>query len=268
MFKLFFLGAGKMATAIAGGIVKAGVFQKSELAAFDVSAKAAQEFEENTGVHCYSGDALNEGIAQAEAVLLAVKPQVLASALEPLAGALAGKPVISIVAGVPIARLTALTGSGRIVRVMPNTPALVGEGAAGYSLAPEAQAADGELAKRILSAVGVAMQVEEKYLTAVTALSGSGPAYVFEFIRALSDGGVAEGLPRDVATQLAIQTVLGSAAMAKETGIHPAILKDQVTSPGGTTIRALEVLEDRAFAGAVIAAVRACARRSEELGKN
>lgn len=274
-----------MATAIAGGIVKAEVFQKAELAAFDVSPKAAAEFEQKTGVRCYwggadsllfrgkdgaeeCGGALRKIIEQADAVLLAVKPQVLASALEPLAGCLAGKPVISIVAGVPIDRLAGLTGSGRIVRVMPNTPALVGEGAAGYSLAPEAQAADGELANRILSAVGVAMQVDEKYLTAVTALSGSGPAYVFEFIRALSDGGVAEGLPRDVATKLAIQTVLGSAAMAKETGIHPAILKDQVTSPGGTTIRALEVLEDRAFAGAVIAAVRACARRSEELGKN
>ena len=285
MSKLFFLGAGKMATAIAGGIVKAEVFQKAELAAFDVSPKAADEFEQKTGVRCYwggadsllfrgkdgaeeCGGALRKIVEQADAVLLAVKPQVLASALEPLAGCLAGKPVISIVAGVPIDRLAGLTGSGRIVRVMPNTPALVGEGAAGYSLAPEAQAADGELANRILSAVGVAMQVEEKYLTAVTALSGSGPAYVFEFIRALSDGGVAEGLPRDVATKLAIQTVLGSAAMAKETGIHPAILKDQVTSPGGTTIRALEVLEDRAFAGAVIAAVRACARRSEELGKN
>lgn len=285
MSKLFFLGAGKMATAIAGGIVKAEVFQKAELAAFDVSPKAADEFEQKTGVRCYwggadsllfrgkdgaeeCGGALREIVEQADAVLLAVKPQVLASALEPLAGCLAGKPVISIVAGVPIDRLAGLTGSGRIVRVMPNTPALVGEGAAGYSLAPEAQAADGELANRILSAVGVAMQVDEKYLTAVTALSGSGPAYVFEFIRALSDGGVAEGLPRDVATKLAIQTVLGSAAMAKETGIHPAILKDQVTSPGGTTIRALEVLEDRAFAGAVIAAVRACARRSEELGKN
>ena len=285
MSKLFFLGAGKMATAIAGGIVKAEVFQKAELAAFDVSPKAAAEFEQKTGVRCYwggadsllfrgkdgaeeCGGALRKIVEQADAVLLAVKPQVLASALEPLAGCLAGKPVISIVAGVPIDRLAGLTGSGRIVRVMPNTPALVGEGAAGYSLAPEARAADGELANRILSAVGVAMQVDEKYLTAVTALSGSGPAYVFEFIRALSDGGVAEGLPRDVATKLAIQTVLGSAAMAKETGIHPAILKDQVTSPGGTTIRALEVLEDRAFAGAVIAAVRACARRSEELGKN
>lgn len=285
MSKLFFLGAGKMATAIAGGIVKAEVFQKAELAAFDVSPKAAAEFEQKTGVRCYwggadsllfrgkdgaeeCGGALRKIVEQADAVLLAVKPQVLASALEPLAGCLAGKPVISIVAGVPIDRLAGLTGSGRIVRVMPNTPALVGEGAAGYSLAPEAQAADGELANRILSAVGVAMQVDEKYLTAVTALSGSGPAYVFEFIRALSDGGVAEGLPRDVATKLAIQTVLGSAAMAKETGIHPAILKDQVTSPGGTTIRALEVLENRAFAGAVIAAVRACARRSEELGKN
>lgn len=285
MSKLFFLGAGKMATAIAGGIVKAEVFQKAELAAFDVSPKAAAEFEQKTGVRCYwggadsllfrgkdgaeeCGGALRKIVEQADAVLLAVKPQVLASALEPLAGCLAGKPVISIVAGVPIDRLAGLTGSGRIVRVMPNTPALVSEGAAGYSLAPEAQAADGELANRILSAVGVAMQVDEKYLTAVTALSGSGPAYVFEFIRALSDGGVAEGLPRDVATKLAIQTVLGSAAMAKETGIHPAILKEQVTSPGGTTIRALEVLEERAFAGAVIAAVRACARRSEELGKN
>lgn len=285
MSKLFFLGAGKMATAIAGGIVKAEVFQKAELVAFDVSPKAADEFEQKTGVRCYwggadsllfrgkdgaeeCGGALRKIVEQADAVLLAVKPQVLASALEPLAGCLAGKLVISIVAGVPIDRLAGLTGSGRIVRVMPNTPALVGEGAAGYSLAPEAQTADGELANRILSAVGVAMQVDEKYLTAVTALSGSGPAYVFEFIRALSDGGVAEGLPRDVATKLAIQTVLGSAAMAKETGIHPAILKDQVTSPGGTTIRALEVLEDRAFAGAVIAAVRACARRSEELGKN
>ena len=175
----------------------------------------------------------------------------------------------AVAAGVTLDQLARALGHDRkIIRAMPNTPALVGEGAAGYSLAPEAQAADGELANRILSAVGVAMQVDEKYLTAVTALSGSGPAYVFEFIRALSDGGVAEGLPRDVATKLAIQTVLGSAAMAKETGIHPAILKDQVTSPGGTTIRALEVLEDRAFAGAVIAAVRACARRSEELGKN
>ena len=206
----------------------------------------------------------------ADIIFAAVKPGIMIKVLSEITSSLnKDSLVVSIAAGVTLDQLARALGHDRkIIRAMPNTPALVGEGAAGYSLAPEAQAADGELANRILSAVGVAMQVDEKYLTAVTALSGSGPAYVFEFIRALSDGGVAEGLPRDVATKLAIQTVLGSAAMAKETGIHPAILKDQVTSPGGTTIRALEVLEDRAFAGAVIAAVRACARRSEELGKN
>ena len=263
MFKLFFLGAGKMATAIAGGIVKAGVFQKSELAAFDVSAKAAQEFEEKTGVHCYSGDALNEGIAQAEAVLLAVKPQVLASALEPLAGALAGKPVISIVAGVPIARLTALTGSGRIVRVMPNTPALVGEGVSAVAFS---EGYSSRFVLDIFKSIGDVIEIDEKHFAAVTSLSGSGPAYVYMFIDALIKGGVKGGLPEDVAKRLAVGTVRGSAKMV---GVDPrktCELVDAVCSKGGTTIRAVESFREDGLEDTVIRGMDKCRARAKELG--
>ncbi len=267
MSRIFFLGAGKMATAIAGGLVRSGRYSAEELTAFDVSPEAAKLFTGNTQVACATTDPARLA-AEAEAVLLAVKPQMLVRALEPLQGTLTGKPVLSIVAGVPITRLSELTGSGRVIRIMPNTPALVGMGAAGFAPGPDATAEDEALADNVLSAVGLAFRTEEKYLDAVTALSGSGPAYVFAFIQALADGGVAEGLPRDMATRLAAQTVLGSAEMVLRTGIHPTVLKDQVTSPAGTTSRALEALENGAFAGTVIAAVRAAARRSEELGRN
>ena len=265
MSKVFFIGAGKMASALAGGVVRAGVFPAAELGAFDVDSRAARTFSETTGVACVTVDAA-AALADAEAVLLAVKPQVLATALEGMRPVLAGKLVISIVAGVPISRLSALTGATRIIRVMPNTPALVGAGAAAYAAAPGALPADGELVGKILGAVGTVTKVAEPLLDAVTGLSGSGPAYVFEFIRALADGGVAEGLSRDAALRLAAQTVLGSARMVLESGEHPSVLKDRVTSPGGTTIRGLEILADRAFAGAVTQAVRAGAARSRELG--
>ncbi|MDD3885719.1 MAG: pyrroline-5-carboxylate reductase [Victivallaceae bacterium] len=264
--KLLFVGAGKMATAIAGGLVANQVFRADELAAFDVSEKAAAEFTRHTGVACSTADCAGLA-AKADNALLAVKPQNLRDAMKAFDGALAGKTVISIVAGVPIAKISELTGSHRVVRVMPNTPALVGCGAAALAKGPEAADSDLELAEKIFSAVGLALKVDEKYLDAVTALSGSGPAYVFAFIQALSDGGVATGLARDTATKLAIRTVLGAAKMAEVTGLHPTVLKDQVTSPGGTTIRALEVLEDRAMTGAVIAAVKAAAERSAELGR-
>ena len=265
MSKLLFIGTGKMGSAIAGGIVRAGLFPASELAGFDVSAKAAADFTAGTGVRC--GTDVQTELAQAENVLIAVKPQYLEAAIAPLKGKFTGKLIISIVAGVPIDTLSALTGSSRIVRVMPNTPALVGKGAAAYAGGPGASAEDTAFVSGIFDAAGLGVQVPEKLLDAVTGLSGSGPAYVFEFIQALADGGVAEGLPRDVALRLAAQTVLGSAAMVLESGLHPAVLKDQVTSPGGTTIRALEVLESHAFAGALIEAVRAAAERSAELGR-
>ncbi|MCU0789086.1 MAG: pyrroline-5-carboxylate reductase, partial [Verrucomicrobia bacterium] len=176
--------------------------------------------------------------------------------------------LISIAAGVPLARLeAALPARARVIRVMPNTPALVGAAACGFALGTSATKADGALAQRLLSAVGLAFQVKETLLDAVTGLSGSGPAYVYQFIEALSDGGVAVGLPRDVATQLAAQTVLGSARMVLETGSHPGVLKDMVTSPGGTTIEGLHELEKGNLRGAVISAVRAAAEKSKRLGQ-
>jgi pyrroline-5-carboxylate reductase len=165
--------------------------------------------------------------------------------------------LLSIAAGVPAAKLeTALPAGARVIRVMPNTPALVGESASAFALGKAATAADGELALKLFAAVGLAFQVKEYLLDAVTGLSGSGPAYVYQFIEALSDGGVAAGLPRDVATKLAAQTVLGSAKMVLETGVHPGALKDQVTSPGGTTIEGLHELEKGKLRGTVMSAVR------------
>jgi pyrroline-5-carboxylate reductase len=150
---------------------------------------------------------------------------------------------------------------------MPNTPALVGASASAYALSDSATPADAQVVQQLFSSVGVAIQVKEPLLDAVTGLSGSGPAYVYQVIEALSDGGVAAGLPRDVALKLAAQTVLGAAAMVMETGLHPGVLKDQVTSPGGTTIEGLHELEKAGVRAAFIAAVRAAADKSRKLGQ-
>ena len=265
MSKLLFIGAGKMASAIAGGIVKSSLIAPQELSAVDISTQAAEAFTAASGVAC-TRDTAGE-LKGAEKVLIAVKPQYLVSALEPYKGWFEGKLVISIVAGVTLDTLKQLTGTDRIVRVMPNTPVLVGKGAAAFAGAEGATAEDLEFVSGIFNAAGIGLEVPEKLLDAVTGLSGSGPAYVFEFIQALADGGVAEGLPRDKALLLAAQTVMGSAAMVLESRRHPAVLKDEVTSPGGTTARGLEKLAERGFSGTVLQAVRAASARSAELGK-
>ena len=265
MYKLFFIGTGKMATAIAGGIVRSGVVACNEMAGFDIDQAAAELFEKNTGIKAFSDD-LRSVLEDAEVVLIAVKPQMIRSALKDLQGILQGKTVFSIAAGVTISQLQELTASGRIIRIMPNTPALVGCGAAGFSASPEAEETDIEFAGAILKAVGEAFLLPESQLDAVTALSGSGPAYVFEFIQALADGGVAEGLPRDVALKLAARTVAGAASMVLQSDLHPQQLKDNVTSPGGTTSRALELMAERGFNGIVMQSVRAAAARARELG--
>jgi len=170
---------------------------------------------------------------------------------------------------VTLAKLENGLGHGaRVIRVMPNTPALVGASATAYALGRNATAADGRLAQTLFTAVGVAFQLPEPLLDAVTGLSGSGPAYIYLIIEALSDGGVAAGLPRDVATRLAAQTVLGGAKMVLETGQHPGALKDMVTSPGGTTIEGIHELEKAGVRGALINAVRAAAEKSRKLGQN
>jgi pyrroline-5-carboxylate reductase len=265
--KIGFLGAGKMATALARGFLNAGLVKKNQLFAADPFAAAREHFAAETGAQTFAANL--EGAQAAKVLILATRPDQVAAALAEIAGAFGQNHLlISIAAGVTIAKLEgALPAGARVVRVMPNTPALVGAGAAGFALGKSATPADGELAQKLLSAVGLALPVKEALLDAVTGLSGSGPAYVYQFIEALSDGGVAAGLPRDVATKLAAQTVLGGAKMVLETGLHPGVLKDQVTSPGGTTIEGVHELEKGGLRATVISAVRAAAHKSKKLGQ-
>jgi pyrroline-5-carboxylate reductase len=263
-----FLGAGKMATALANGFIRAGLVTPKEVIASDVSEAACAAFAKETGAKT---TAFNPDVAKfASVLILAVKPNQVSEALVEIRDAVTEKHLLlSIAAGVTIAKLEAsLGGDARVIRVMPNTPALVGSSATGFALGKSAGAADAELATKLFSSVGVAFQVKESLLDAVTGLSGSGPAYVYLFIEALSDGGVAAGLPRDIATKLAAQTVLGSAKMVLETGQHPGALKDMVTSPGGTTIEGLHELEKGKLRGTVMSAVRAASDKSKKLGQS
>lgn len=263
---LGFLGAGKMATALARGFVRAKLAEADQIVASDPVAAARTAFAKETSGKVVGTNV--EVVQSAKVLFLAVKPDQVSAVLTEVREHFTGEHLlISIAAGVPIAKLEgSLSSTARVIRVMPNTPALVGESATGYALGRSATAADGELALKLFSAVGAAFQVKESLLDAVTGLSGSGPAYVYQFIEALSDGGVAAGLPRDVATKLAAQTVLGSARMVLETGQHPGALKDMVTSPGGTTIEGLHELEKGKLRGTVISAVRAATEKSKKLG--
>ncbi|MBI3839090.1 MAG: pyrroline-5-carboxylate reductase [Planctomycetia bacterium] len=262
-----FVGAGQMARALASGFVKAGLIEGHKIVAADPVPAALEAMRH--AVPGARGLNDNASVAKAADVLfLATKPQQIATALAALRS-VAGpdKLVISIAAGVTLSTLSASLGEARLVRVMPNTPCLIGQSASGYCLGPRTTEADGQLVARLLSAVGHAFAVDEKLLDAVTGLSGSGPAFVYVMIEALSDGGVRMGLPRDVATALAAQTVRGAAEMVLQTGEHPSVLKDRVASPGGTTIAGLQALETGGLRGTLMAAVEAATRRSIELGQ-
>jgi pyrroline-5-carboxylate reductase len=238
-----------------------------DLLAADPSPDARARFGAATG-----GTTTADNVAvlgRADVVFLAVKPQQIGPVLAELRGKVtAGHLVVSIAAGVRLAELAAALGpDARLARVMPNTPCLVGRGACGYCLGQRATAADGRLVDELLRSVGIAFAVEEKLLDAVTGLSGSGPAFAYVVIEALSDGGVRMGLPRQAATALAAQTVLGAGEMVLQTGEHPGVLRDRVTSPGGTTIAGLQALEQGGLRATLMAAVEAATRRSVELGK-
>jgi len=262
-----FLGAGKMATALAKGLVQAKLVNASQIIASDPIDAARAAFAKEVGVKATASNL--EAARSAQVLVLAVKPDQVAGVLKEIRGRVTGKHLLcSIAAGVTLAKLESGLGNGaRVIRVMPNTPALVGASATAYALGKNATAEDGRLAQKMFSAVGVAFQLKESLLDAVTGLSGSGPAYVYLIIEALSDGGVAAGLPRNVATKLAAQTVFGSAKMALETGQHPGVLKDMVTSPGGTTIEGLHELEKAGVRGMLMNAVRAAAEKSKKLGQ-
>ncbi|HTN54492.1 MAG TPA: pyrroline-5-carboxylate reductase [Anaeromyxobacter sp.] len=265
--RIAFLGSGNMAEALVKGLLRSGTAAAEEITCAEPRPERRDELAKRYGV-AVSGD--NRATAEeADIVVLSVKPQTMDVLLEEIAPAIDHrKLVISIAAGIPISAIARKLGAGvRIVRTMPNTPALVGAGATALARGAHATDADLEQARALFLAVGVAVTVEEHHLDAVTGLSGSGPAYVYLAIEALADGGVKVGLARPVAMALAAQTVLGAAKLVLESGEHPGRLKDQVTSPGGTAIAGVHALETGGLRAALIAAVEAATRRSHELGE-
>jgi pyrroline-5-carboxylate reductase len=260
-----FIGSGKMATALVRGILRAGLARPADIVASDPSSAARASLVAETGISVF--DTNPPVVERSDVLVLAVKPQSMSTALAQLRPVISdGHLVISVAAGIPIAALReGLGAERRIIRVMPNTPVLLGEGASAYAIGQGVTADDETLVRSFLESVGRVVCVPEPLLDAVTGLSGSGPAFVYLMIEALSDGGVRVGLPRETATILAAQTVLGAARMVLESGIHPGALKDQVASPGGTTIAGLHALERCAVRGALIDAVEAATRRSAEL---
>jgi pyrroline-5-carboxylate reductase len=260
-----FLGFGNMGTAILAGLIETGKTTGKHAWVYDTAPERVQ-----------AAISLGANVAQdpaelartSDTLLLAVKPQMMEEALKPILGAMRDDTlVISIAAGLTIAWLTARLGPGaRVVRVMPNTPALVGAGAAGIALGPQCTEADARVTKMIFEGVGAAEVVEESQIDAVTALSGSGPAYFFRMVECLVEAAIAEGLEEAQATRLAVQTLYGAGLLLKESGETAETLRARVTSKGGTTEAALRAMEAEGFPGAVRAAVAAAAARSRELG--
>jgi pyrroline-5-carboxylate reductase len=265
--RIGFLGAGKMATALAQGWIKSALTTSEHVCASDPVAAARDHFTATTGAVAFADNL--RVVAQSSIVVLAVKPQNMAELLSEIHnGVQARHLVISIAAGITMKQIVNELGDDkRIIRVMPNTPCLVGASASAFAASMAATVADIQMTQRLLSSVGRAVQVPEKLLDAVTGLSGSGPAFVFVMIEALSDGGVCMGLPREMATMLAAQTVLGSAKMLLESNLHPAELKDMVASPAGTTIAGLHALERGGLRATLMSAVEAATQRAIELGK-
>lgn len=262
-----FLGAGRMATALALGWKHTGLVILGHCQASDPHPAARDAFHEATGF--WATEDNRAMLRASKVVVLAVKPQQLLSVIADLKGDLGpDKLILSIVAGATLPTLCSALGHQRVIRIMPNTPSQVGASASAFSCGAHASPEDAAAVSRLFGAVGKVFEVKEHLLDAVTGLSGSGPAFVCLVIEALADGGVRAGLPRDVAQTLAAQTVLGTAKMMLETGKHPGQLKDEVASPGGTTIAGLHALEQAGVRGGLMDAVLAAARRAEELGKS
>lgn len=255
-----------MGSALIGGALRAELIAKNQVWGYDTIAAAVDQFCQSTGAQASAS--LKDLADHCDTYVLATKPHQVRAVLTELGQALGGKPalLISVAAGIRISALeSALPANVRVIRTMPNTPALVGKGATAYALGSRALPADAESVKALFSSVGLAVATPETLLDAVTGLSGSGPAYGFIIIEALADAGVRQGLPRADALQLAAQTMLGAATMVLETGLHPGALKDMVTSPGGTTIAGVSALEQHGLRHALIEAVAAATQRSQEL---
>jgi pyrroline-5-carboxylate reductase len=261
--KLGIIGCGNMGGAILYGALESGVIAKENVNVCDISP-AMREKASGWGVNVWESDA--DVCRESDIILLAVKPQNAAEALAMCENALDGKALMSIVAGVTVERLQAMiSGTPRILRIMPNTPAMVYEGA--FALCSDNDFADEELAaaKAIYEAIGIVEMIPEHLIDAVCGLSGGGPAYIAMFIEAMADGGVKQGLPRSTAYRLAAQTCLGTAKMMLEKDLHPGVIKDMVTSPAGTTIEGCEKLEVGGMRGAVMECIKAATEKSKAL---
>lgn len=263
--KLGIIGGGVMGSALASGVITAGLVSPSAITMADVSEACRQQLSEKLGVNVTPDN--RTAVDGADVVILAVKPFIVEAVLKDIGPQLSpSQTLVSIAAGVEIRDIEdSLTGLIPVIRVMPNTPALVGAAASAYARGSSAGDSDASRAEAVLGAVGTVAEVPERLLDAVTGLSGSGPAYVFLVIEALADGAVRMGLPRDVAVKLAAQTTLGAAKMVLETGSHPAQLKNMVTTPGGTTAAGLFALEEGAVRASLQRAVQAATDRACEI---
>lgn len=261
--KIGFLGAGAMGGAILSGAVNAGVLDPKNVYVSDVSEKILEKYAALGCNICKNNDELGKA---SDIVVLAVKPQYAAPALATLGDTMNGKAVISIMAGATVERIRSMIkGDIRVLRCMPNTPALVNAGAFALCNETDLTAEEKAFAEKLFTSIGIVEWMSEKLIDTACGLSGSGPAFVALFIEALADGGVLEGLPRPTAYRLAAQTVMGTAKLIMDTGMHPGQVKDMVSSPGGTTITGCQVLEEMGFRAAAIDAVQAATNRSREL---
>ena len=262
------IGGGVMAEAIASRLLAAKIYPAGTILVSEPQSQRREFWQQKYGVQVTSDN--QTLVEKASIILLAVKPQILDKVLTQvdLSSLTTSQPlIISILAGTTLEKLESAFVECPVIRVMPNTPATVGKGMSAIASGKKVNSAHMDAAKMIFAAVGQVVEVPESMMDGVTGLSGSGPAFVALMIEALADGGVAVGLPRAIALQLAIQTVLGTASLLKESGLHPAELKDRVTSPGGTTIAGVAALEKAGFRAAAIEAVKAAYNRSQELGR-
>ena len=262
--KIGFIGAGNMGGAILKGALKNGFLHAEDVTIFDLNKQLADKWEHENHVHIAAS---NEELVQTcECIVLAVKPVFLADVLAQIKPYLSGKKMISIAAGWSVQMLKAACGNDvQLLRVMPNTPALVG---AGFTALCEETSFDAEMfewAKKLFETLGVVQVVPERLIDAIIAVCGSSPAYVFMFIEAMADGAVKLGMPRAMAIEAAAQAVMGSAKMVLSTHEHPAVLKDQVCSPGGTTIEAVQALEEGGMRAVVMKAMVVCAEKNQQM---
>ncbi len=267
--KFGLIGGGVMGEALLSRLIVRGIYQPSEVIVSEPQPSRQNFLKQQYDVAVTTDNHQVFTLAN-EVIFLAVKPQVFSAIAQELSDILITEHspvVISILAGVPLSQLEAAFPQLPVIRAMPNTPATVGAGMTAICCGAYTNPQHHQIAQQIFSAVGEVVEVSESLMDAVTGLSGSGPAYVALMVESLADGGVAAGLPRTIAHQLALQTVLGTALLLHESKMHPAELKDRVTSPGGTTIAGIAQLEQAAFRSAVIEAVKASAQRSQDLGK-